>query len=203
MIKKEAHKNEPLFLCVKYRKIGFLLDYSNTCWHNTRMKKNIVLVGLMGAGKSTVGRHLAKRLRMEFYDSDGVIEERTGVSIATIFEIEGEKGFRAREEQVIEELCGLDNIILATGGGSVISAKTRDLVQKTGHVIYLSTTAEKLYMRIRHDKARPLMQTENPLQTLKTLLKDREPYYLEVADTIIKTGQQKINVVINRILRSL
>ena len=167
------------------------------------MKKNIILVGLMGAGKSTIGRHLAKRLKMEFCDSDSVIEERTGVSIATIFEIEGEAGFRAREEQIIAELCERKNIILATGGGSILSENTRKIIQEAGHVIYLCTTAEQLYMRIRHDKSRPLMQTNNPLRTLRNLLAEREPYYLEVADSTVKTGQQKVNVVINRILRNL
>ncbi len=167
------------------------------------MKKNIILVGLMGAGKSTVGRHLAKRLQMDFYDSDAVIEQRNGVSIATIFDIEGEKGFRTREEQIIKELCDKDNVILATGGGSVLSENTRKVIQASGHVIYLCTSAELLYARIRHDKSRPLMQTKNPLQTLRNLLKVRESYYLEVADSVIKTGQQRINVVINRILRSL
>jgi shikimate kinase len=167
------------------------------------MKKNIVLVGLMGAGKSTIGRHLSKRLNMVFHDSDAAIEQRTGVSIATIFEIEGEVGFRAREEQMITELCGNDNIILATGGGSVLSEKNRKILQYSGHVIYLSTSAKQLYMRIRHDKSRPLMQTEDPLQTLTDLLMTREPYYLEVADSIIKTGQQRVSVVIKKILTSL
>ena len=167
------------------------------------MKKNIVLVGLMGAGKSTVGRHLAKRLKMEFHDSDHAIEERTGVNISTIFEIEGEKGFRIREEQMIAELCQHENIILATGGGSILSATTREIIQETSDVIYLSTTAEQLFMRIRHDKSRPLMQTDKPLDTLKNLLKEREPYYREVASSIIKTGQQKINVVIQEIIKSL
>ncbi|MCK5902322.1 MAG: shikimate kinase AroK [Cocleimonas sp.] len=167
------------------------------------MKKNIVLVGLMGAGKSTVGRHLAKYLKMELHDSDSAIQARTGVNIATIFEIEGEQGFRVREEQMIAELSLQSNIILATGGGSVLSKKTRNLIQETGHVIYLSTTAEQLYARIRHDKSRPLMQTENPLQTLRDLLKSREPYYLEVADSIIKTGREKIHIVCKKILKSL
>jgi len=167
------------------------------------MKKNIILVGLMGAGKSTIGRHLAKQLKMEFYDSDHAIEKRTGVSIATIFEIEGEKGFRAREEQMIAQLCQFDNIILATGGGSVLRKVNRQLIQKSGHVIYLSTTPEQLYNRIRHNKSRPLMQTDNPLQALTNLLNEREPYYLDVADYIVKTGQQRISVVINRILTNL
>jgi len=167
------------------------------------MKKNIILVGLMGAGKSTIGRYLAKQLRMEFYDSDTAIEKRTGVSVATIFEIEGENGFRAREEQMIAELCQFDNIILATGGGSVLRKANRQVIQKAGHVIYLSTSADQLYKRIRHDKSRPLMQTRNPLQTLTNLLNQREPYYLDVADSIVKTGQQRISVVINRILTNL
>ena len=167
------------------------------------MKKNIVLVGLMGAGKSTVGRHLAKRLQMEFYDSDTEIEQRTGVSIATIFEIEGEQGFRAREEQMISELCGYDNIILATGGGSVLRENNRIALQNAGHVIYLCTSAEQLYARIRHDKSRPLMQTENPLKTLRNLLHEREPHYLKVANSVIKTRRQRINVVINHILKSI
>jgi shikimate kinase len=167
------------------------------------MKKNIVLVGLMGAGKSTVGRHLGKRLQMEFYDSDTEIEQRTGVSISTIFEIEGEKGFREREEQIINELCHYSHIILATGGGSVLSENNRMVIQEAGHVIYLCTSAEQLYSRIRHDKSRPLMQTEKPLQTLRNLLQKREPYYLDVADSVIKTGRQRINVVINQILKSL
>jgi shikimate kinase len=167
------------------------------------MKKNIILVGLMGAGKSTIGRHLSKRLKMTFYDSDTAIEQRTGVSISTIFEIEGEAGFRLREEQMITELCDYENIILATGGGSVLSKKNRQIMQQRGHVIYLSTSAEQLYSRIRHDKSRPLMQTKNPLQTLTDLLDIREPCYLEVADSIIKTGQQRVSVVIKRILTSL
>jgi len=168
------------------------------------MKKNIILVGLMGAGKSTVGRHLSHRLQMKFYDSDAVIVERTGVSIATIFEIEGEQGFRDREEQVISELCADNsNIVLATGGGSVLNENSRTAIQNAGHVIYLCTSAEQLYSRIRHNKSRPLMQTDNPLQTLRNLLRKREPYYLEVADSVIKTGQQRISVVINRILRSI
>jgi len=167
------------------------------------MNNNIILVGLMGAGKSTIGRSLARKLKKEFYDSDRVIEERTGVDIATIFEIEGEQGFRNREAQVIAELCQLDNIVLATGGGSILLKENRENMKKFGHVVYLSTTAELLYSRIRHDKSRPLMQTTNPLETLKTLLKGREPFYKEVSDLVITTGRQKATVIVKRVEEAL
>lgn len=167
------------------------------------MNENIILVGLMGAGKSTIGRNLAKQLGKEFYDSDRVIEERTGVDIATIFEIEGEKGFRDREEQVIQELCEKEDIIMATGGGSILRKNNRENMKKSGHVIYLCTSAELLYSRIRYDKSRPLMQTESPLDTLKKLLEDREPYYLGVADSVITTGKQKANVIVKKVMSVL
>ena len=167
------------------------------------MRNNIILVGLMGAGKSTIGRNLAKKLKKEFYDSDRVIEERTGVDIATIFEIEGESGFRAREAQVIEELCQLNDIVLATGGGSILRAENRENMKNFGQVVYLSTTAELLYSRIRHDKSRPLMQTSNPLATLKKLLQDREPFYKEVSSVVITTGRQKATVIVKRVDEAL
>lgn len=163
------------------------------------MSNNIILVGLMGAGKSTIGRSLAKKLKKEFFDSDRIIEERTGVDIATIFEIEGEEGFRDREAQVIGELCQLENIVLATGGGSILREKNRENMKNYGHVVYLSTTAELLYSRIRHDKSRPLMQTSNPLDTLKKLLQNREPFYKEVSDSTITTGKQKANLIVKRV----
>jgi len=168
-------------------------------WHKSAMKENIILVGLMGAGKSTIGRSLAKQLKMNFYDSDRLIEERTGVDISTIFEIEGEQGFRDREEEIIAELCQKNDIILATGGGCILREQTRKNMQKAGHVVYLRTNADLLYSRIRHDKSRPLMQTKNPIDTLKKLLDDREPYYFEVADTVIMTGKQKINVIVKKV----
>ena len=167
------------------------------------MNENIILVGLMGAGKSTIGRNIAKRLNKDFYDSDRVIEERTGVDISTIFEIEGEQGFRDREEQVIEELCKMKNIVIATGGGSILREKSRKNIRKYGHVVYLQTSAELLYSRIRYDKSRPLMQTNSPLETLKQLLSDREPYYLELADSVIKTGKQKAGVIVKRLEEAL
>lgn len=163
------------------------------------MRNNIILVGLMGAGKSTIGKNLAKRLKKDFYDSDRIIEERTGVDISTIFEIEGEHGFRDREEQVIAELCEMKNIVLATGGGCILSENNRKNMMKGGHVVYLRTSADLLYSRIRFDKSRPLMQTKSPLDTLKTLLNNREPYYMEVSDTVIMTGKQKINTLVKKV----
>lgn len=154
----------------------------------------------MGAGKSTIGRQLAHKLGMTFFDSDKVIEERTGVSIPTIFAIEGEDGFREREEQIIAELSAMSGIVLATGGGSVLREVNRQHIRQSGGcVIYLKASAEQLFHRIKNDKTRPLMQTSNPLQTLRGLLKTREPFYLEVANLIIPTGKQKVNVILREI----
>jgi shikimate kinase len=167
------------------------------------VKRNIYLVGLMGAGKSTVGRQLARRLKLDFYDSDRLIVEKTGVPISTIFEIEGEHGFRDRETQVFEELSTHSGSVIATGGGSLIRPENREVICNTGCVIYLRTSAERLYSRIKHDQARPLMQTDNPLQTLRDLLADREPAYMEAADIVIRTGSQKVGVVIHRIEQAI
>lgn len=167
------------------------------------MQNSIILVGLMGAGKSTIGRQLARKLNLTFYDSDKVIEERTGVSIPTIFELEGEAGFREREEHVIAELTAMPNILLATGGGSILRETNRQHIKTGGCVIYLKASADQLFQRIKHDRSRPLMQTENPLQTLRNLLKTREPYYLEVADLVVPTGKQKVNVILRDIHNKL
>jgi shikimate kinase len=167
------------------------------------MQNTLILVGLMGAGKSTVGRQLAQRLGLAFYDSDKVIEERTGASIPTIFSLEGESGFRDREEQILAELCTLDHALIATGGGSVLRESNRKQLRKAGYVVYLRANADHLYQRIKHDKCRPLMQTDNPLQTLRDLLKAREPYYLEVADIVVQTGKQKVNIIVREIERKL
>ncbi|PID49738.1 MAG: shikimate kinase [Proteobacteria bacterium] len=167
------------------------------------MQDTIILVGLMGAGKSTIGRQLAKRYHLDFIDTDKVIEERTGVPITTIFEIEGEDGFRDREEQVIRELAGLPGKVIATGGGSVIRAINRECIKSATTVIYLRASAEQLYSRIRHDRSRPLMQSAKPLETLRKLLQIREPYYLEVATIVMPTGRQKIPHILNVISQQL
>ena len=167
------------------------------------MQDNIILVGLMGAGKSTIGKQLARRLKLEFFDSDRYLEERTGVSIATIFSIEGEDGFRDREQEIIEELTAKRGIVLATGGGSVLREANRISLMNNGTVIYLKASPEQLYERIKHDTTRPLMQTAHPLQTLRNLLKAREPYYCEVADLIIPSGRQRLSVLLRDIQNKL
>jgi shikimate kinase len=146
---------------------------------------NIYLVGLMGAGKTTVGRQLAKRLHRRFLDSDHEIEARTGVRIPTIFEIEGEAGFRRRESQVLQELSKEIDLILATGGGAVLSAENRDCLRETGTVIYLHAPPEVLYERTRHDRNRPLLQVHDPLQKLKQLYEQRDPLYRTTAHLIV------------------
>jgi len=167
------------------------------------MKKNIILVGLMGAGKSTVGRYLAKRMKREFYDTDTVIVERTGVSIPMIFEIEGEQGFRDREECVIKDLSKEQGMILATGGGSVIRQINRQRLAAAGTVVYLRGSADLLFSRISHDTNRPLMQTDNPLKTLRDLLNERDPMYMEVADLVVSTGRQKIAPFLKQVERKI
>lgn len=155
-------------------------------------RDNLYLVGLMGAGKTTVGRLLAKHYNCAFHDSDHEIEARTGVKIPIIFEIEGEAGFRKREENVIAELTGMTGIVLATGGGAVLSPITRENLRKTGVVVYLRGTPEHLYERTRHDRNRPLLQTENPLARLRELYQQRDPLYREVADIVVDTGRQSV-----------
>lgn len=157
----------------------------------------------MGAGKSTVGRALARQQRCPFFDSDRVIEERMGVPISTIFEIEGEAGFRDRETMIITELCKLKHIIIATGGGSLLREENRKTIMKSGCVIYLKATPAQLYERIKHDKSRPLMQTPNPLQTLTDIFIKREPYYIETANIIIPTGKQHLGATLMQIKRYL
>lgn len=151
----------------------------------TRTIPNIYLVGLMGAGKTTVGRTLARRLDMHFIDSDHEIQARTGVSIPTIFEIEGETGFRKREAQVIADLTKNTGLVMATGGGVVLNPENRALLKANGLVVYIDVSPEALCERIRHDKNRPLIQVADPLARLQELHAQRDPLYREVADMVV------------------
>ena len=155
-----------------------------------KTKSRIFLVGMMGAGKTTVGRQLAKRLGKTFRDADREIEERTGVSVAVIFEIEGEAGFRKREAEAIEHLTTLDDIVLATGGGAVLDPRNRENLRSRGCVIYLHALPPVLWQRTRTDKSRPLLQGGDPRERLETLYGVRDPLYREVADVVIDTGRQ-------------
>jgi shikimate kinase len=164
---------------------------------------NVFFVGLMGAGKTSVGRLLAKRLDKAFYDSDHVIEERTGVRIPVIFEIEGEAGFRARESTVIDELTRLDNIVLATGGGAVLSEQNRAALRARGTVVYLRASVDELWHRTRQDRNRPLLQTADPRARLAELLAQRDPLYREVAHIVMDTGVQSMKVLTQRLEAAL
>lgn len=154
---------------------------------------NLYLIGLMGAGKTTVGRVLARHYACDFHDSDHVIEARTGVKIPVIFEIEGEAGFRKREEAAIAELVNLEGVVLATGGGAILSPANRAMLRDHGLVIYLRGSPEHLYERTRHDRNRPLLQTDNPLEKLRELYRVRDPLYREIADIVIDTGRQSVS----------
>jgi len=160
---------------------------------------NIFLVGMMGAGKTSVARVLAKRLRKAFYDSDHVIEDRTGVKIPVIFEIEGEAGFRHRESAVLDELTALDEIVLATGGGAILAQENRDRLRSRGTVVYLRASVKDLLNRTRHDKNRPLLQTADPRARLNELYEMRDPLYREVAHITMDTGSQSLTTLVNRL----
>ena len=157
----------------------------------------------MGAGKSTIGRNLARTLNLEFLDSDHVIEERTGVDIPLIFELEGEDGFRKRESAIIDELTARSQIILATGGGAILDPDNRSKLSSRGIVIYLETSVEQQLRRTSHDHSRPLLQTEDPKTKLQELMRIRGPLYAEVADWTIKTDHRKSRDVVLRITEKI
>jgi shikimate kinase len=164
---------------------------------------SLFLTGPMGAGKSTIGRQLSRQLRMPFYDSDREIENRTGVDIPLIFELEGEQGFRKRERLIIDELTSLPHIILSTGGGAILDADTRKNLAERGLVIYLHASVNQQLARTKHDRNRPLLQTENPRQCLENLMQIRDPLYREIADLIIDTDGKRVMAVVNQIMRKL
>lgn len=164
---------------------------------------NIFLVGPMGSGKSTIGRQLAKALKRPFFDSDKEIEKRTGVTISWIFEMEGEEGFRQREQQIIAELTAKQNIVLATGGGAILKEENRNLLKSRGSVVYLSSSVEQLYRRTAKDKSRPLLQTDDPKKQIATLLAKRDPLYKSVADVVIRTAKQSIQKTVSHVIKKL
>ncbi len=164
-------------------------------------RNNIYLVGLMGAGKTTVGRQLAKRLGRQFYDSDHEIVQRTGVPIPTIFEIEGEEGFRRREMQAIAELTAGAEIVLATGGGVVLNPENRARLHDTGWVVYLNVPPALLFDRTRHDRNRPLLRVSDPLAKLEELHRQRDPLYRETAHTIVEGSQLVASGIVQHLLR--
>ncbi|HLX23161.1 MAG TPA: shikimate kinase [Usitatibacter sp.] len=166
-------------------------------------RSNIFLVGMMGAGKTTLGKSLAQRMGHAFLDTDRVLVERTGVPVATIFEIEGEAGFRKRESAVLAEIAGHDGYVVATGGGIVLDETNRRVMRESGMVVYLRARLENLWERTRHDTTRPLLSTPDPRGTLQALLEEREPLYREAAHVVVDTGSQTSSTLVNRVLSAL
>ncbi len=164
--------------------------------------KNIVLVGPMGSGKTTVGRRLAYELNQKFFDTDHEIIDKTGVTIDHIFDVEGETGFRQRESKILENLCQMSNIILATGGGIVILPKNREILKNAGMVVYLFSTVDQLLRRTAKSKTRPLLENSTDRRkTITELLEARDVYYREVASVVVSTTGKKLHEVINIIKR--
>ncbi|MCW5197468.1 shikimate kinase AroK [Buchnera aphidicola] len=169
-----------------------------------KKKDNLFLIGPMGAGKSTVGRYLAQKLKMKFYDSDQEIEKRTGADINWVFDVEGEIGFRKRESRIIYELTNKKGIVLATGGGSVISSKNRKYLSSRGIVIYLNITIMKQLVRTRKNNNRPLLQNSDSIQrTLEDLAKERNHFYKSISDIIINADNYSPHKIVHNIIRSL
>jgi shikimate kinase len=164
---------------------------------------NVFLIGPMGAGKSTIGRHLAELLHKEFQDSDQEIEKRTGAGIPLIFEIEGEAGFRSRESSLIEELTRKTNVVLATGGGAILSPQNRRVLRERGVVVYLHAPLEALLARTRRDRHRPLLQTADRRRTLEAIVQAREPIYRQTADMVVETAHRSAASVAREIARKL
>ncbi len=152
--------------------------------------RNIILVGPMGSGKSTIGNIIARRLNREFQDSDHFIEKRTGVDIPRIFDIEGEQGFRERETCALQELLGESNRVIATGGGSVVRPENQEILKRQGYIVFLDTSLKEQMHRLRRDKKRPLLQTADPRARLEALLNERRPIYLDLADLVVKTDKR-------------
>jgi shikimate kinase len=164
---------------------------------------NVFLVGPMGSGKSAVGRQLAARLGLEFYDSDEEIERRTGVDIPYIFEREGEPGFRQREAEVLDLLTQRDNLLVATGGGAILDPHTRERLRGRGRVVYLRTSVDQQLVRTRRSNERPLLNNPDPRGTLERLFAQRAPLYEEVAEVTVDTDGRKVKTVVDQVCRLL
>jgi len=167
------------------------------------MDKNIYLIGPMAAGKSTVGKLLAKQMNKEFYDTDSEIINCTGVEISLIFELEGEAGFRKRETEKLHALSEKDSVVIATGGGIVLKEENREILQETGCIIYLQCSVDQQLSRTKFDTKRPLLQIDNPREKLEELMQLRAPIYESIADIVISTNKTNSKRVIHSILEQL
>ena len=162
--------------------------------------RSVFLIGMMGAGKTTIGRLLAQAVGFEFIDADRELESRSGVLIPTIFSVEGEDGFRRREAALLDELTQRPGIVLATGGGAVLSADTRRRLKERGLVLYLRASGEEIHRRTRNDRARPLLQTANPRVRIDELLAQREPLYEATADIVFQSASANPRRLVRRLL---
>jgi shikimate kinase len=160
---------------------------------------NLILIGMMGSGKTTVGRALARQLDKEFIDSDEEIQRRTGVTIPHIFDVEGEAGFRQRESAAIADLVTRSDIVLATGGGAVLAAQNREMLRQNGLVIYLKASVHDLWQRTRNDRNRPLLQTGDPRAKLAELFEQRDPLYMETADIVMPSSKQSVHALVQKL----
>ena len=167
------------------------------------MGGHIYLVGMMGAGKTTLGKALARRLERRFVDTDKLLVERTGAPVATIFEVEGEAGFRRREAALLQELAAESDCVVATGGGAILDPQNRRVMRDSGTVVYLRAKVEHLWERTRHDASRPLLANDDPKGTLARLLAERDPLYREAAHVIVDTGSQSAATILQRVLSAL
>ena len=163
----------------------------------------VALIGLPGSGKSTIGRQLARKLNLEFVDSDLVIEQRLGCSIREFFEREGEPAFRTIEQEVIDDLTQRSNCVVSTGGGVVLHQTNRDNIKGRCKTVYLHCAPEEIFRRLRHDQNRPLLQVANPLEKLKELYASRDPLYREAAHFVVQTGRPSIAMLVNLIVTQL
>ncbi len=179
-----------------------MMQFSDTA-QEKRPSGNIFLIGMMGAGKTTVGRLLAQHLGKVFVDSDEEIQKSTGVTIPHIFDVEGEAGFRLRETNVIHRLVQLNNIVVATGGGVVLNGQNREAMRRNGVVVYLKSAVHDLWQRTRHDRSRPLLQTADPRAKLKELYEQRDSLYTQVADLVMPTGRQSVHSLVLQLQKEL
>lgn len=166
------------------------------------MKKlnNIFLIGPMGAGKTSIGKLLAKELGLEFMDTDQELEKRTGVDIPWIFDVEGEAGFRRRERELVKELVDQSGLVLSTGGGTIVDAESRNFLAARGVVIYLHATVSQQYERVYKDTKRPVIALDNPREALGGLFSEREPLYKEIADAVFETDDKSVHRVVKDIM---
>ena len=163
------------------------------------IERNIILIGMMGSGKTTVGKLLAKKLHKEFIDCDEEIQRRTGVTIQHIFDVEGESGFRLRETATLTELLERKNIVLATGGGAPMIIQNQEMLKQGGIVVYLKSNVHDLWHRTKHDHSRPLLKTADPKSTIQTLYEHRDPVYESMADIVIHTGKQNVQILLSKL----